>query len=136
VAQGVAQPVMPVVLRAIICLFSLISFSVMASVNNRSSSAYNFQLACGIVIWIFRYSLSLPPLAPPPSLTPLLSGSQGQLGGGAPRVRPRTMDTEFRGINSGADISRFPLRPAFSSWESRSPISWAQACLVWATPRS
>jgi len=54
VAQGVAQPVMPVVLRAIICLFSLISWTVMASVNNRSSSAYNFQLACGIVIWIFR----------------------------------------------------------------------------------
>lgn len=53
VVQGVARPVTPVVLRAMICLFSLISFSVMASFSNRSNSAYNFQLACGIVIWIF-----------------------------------------------------------------------------------
>jgi len=101
VVQGVARPVMPVVLRAMICLFSLISFSVMASFSNRSNSAYNFQLACGIVIWIFRCdSLSPPPTFPSlHSSTPMpcsslrpqswgLSVQECELTGGPPPPRP------------------------------------------------
>jgi len=50
--DGAAQPLTPVIVRALIWLFSLISWAVTASI--RRTDALNFQLACGLCVWIFN----------------------------------------------------------------------------------
>merc|ERR1711977_65924 len=51
--QGFAgHPVLPVVCRAWIFLFSLLSWTITASLTSLGSAS-NFQLAVGVIIWIF-----------------------------------------------------------------------------------
>jgi len=47
-----AHPLLPVVCRAWIFLFSLLSWTITASLTSLGS-ATNFQLAVGVIIWLF-----------------------------------------------------------------------------------